>query len=100
LEQHGGGRVFLVGLALIIIDRTTVMTYRVYSGPPGSEAVSGLQKDRLLYKELDTLDQALAWARHTNNSGRVALLIEGDDGTQLGKREIAGALHHSEAFPR
>jgi hypothetical protein len=76
------------------------MTYRVYSGPPGSEAVPTLQKDRLLYKELDTLDQAFAWARHTNNSGRVALLIEGDDGTQLDKREIAGALHHAEALPR
>jgi hypothetical protein len=76
------------------------MTYRVYSGPPGSEAVSALQKDRLLYKEFDTLDQALAWARRTNNSGRVALRIEGDDGTQLDKREIAGALHHSEALPR
>jgi hypothetical protein len=54
----------------------------------------------MLYKEFDTLDQALAWARHANNSGRVALLIEGDDGTQLSKREIAGALHHAEALPR
>ena len=29
-----------------------------------------------------------------------ALLIEGDDGTHLGKQEIAGALHHREAPPR
>jgi hypothetical protein len=56
--------------------------------------------DRLLYKEFDTLDAALAWARHVNDGGRVALLIEGDDGTHLGKREIAGALHHREAPPR
>jgi hypothetical protein len=76
------------------------MTYRAYSGPPGSEAISALEKDRMLYKEFDTLDQALAWARHANNSGRVALLIEGDDGTQLGKREIASAPHHAEALPR
>jgi len=76
------------------------MTYRAYSGPPGSEALSALDKDRLLYKEFETLDQALAWARHANSSGRVALLIEGDDGTHLDKREIAGALHHSEALPR
>jgi hypothetical protein len=76
------------------------MTYRAYSGPRGSEAVSALEKDKLLYKEFDTLDGALAWARHANNSGRVALLIEGDDGTQLGRREIAGALHHAEALPR
>jgi hypothetical protein len=28
--------------------------------------------------------------------GQVALLIEGDDGTRLDKRQIATALHHSE----
>jgi hypothetical protein len=59
-----------------------------------------LEKDRLLYKEFNTLDDALAWARHVNAGGRVALLIEGDDGTHLGKREIADALHHGEALPR
>jgi hypothetical protein len=76
------------------------MTYRTYSGPRGSETIAPLEKDRLLYKEFDTLDAALAWARHVNDGGRVALLIEGDDGTHLGKREIAGALHHREAPPR
>jgi hypothetical protein len=76
------------------------MTYRTYSGPRGSEAISPLEKDRLLYKEFDTLDSALAWARHVNEAGRVALLIEGDDGTRLGRQEIAGALHHAEAPPR
>jgi hypothetical protein len=72
------------------------MTYRAYSGPHGSEAISPLEKDRLLYKEFDRLDDAMAWARHVNAGGRVALLIEGDDGTQLGRREIAAALHHSD----
>src|SRR5262245_65508009 len=76
------------------------MTYRTYSGPRGSETIAPLEKDRLLYKEFDTLDAALAWARHVNDGGRVALLIEGDDGTHLGKREIAGAMHHREAPPR
>jgi hypothetical protein len=76
------------------------MTYRTYSGPRGSETSAPLEKDRLLYKEFDTLDAALAWARHVNDGGRVALLIEGDDGTHLGKREIVGALHHREAPPR
>ena len=69
------------------------MTYRTYSGPRGSQAIAPLDKDRLLYKEFDTLDAALAWARHVNNGGRVTLLIEGDDGTCLGKQDIAGALH-------
>ena len=68
--------------------------------PPGSQAIAPLEKDRLLYKEFDTLDGALAWARHVNDGGRVALLIEGDDGTHIGKQEIAGALHHGEAPPR
>ena len=61
------------------------MTYRTYSGPRGSQAIAPLEKDRLLYKEFDTLDGALGWARHVNDGGRVALLIEGDDGTHLGK---------------
>lgn len=72
------------------------MTYRAYSGPRGSERISPLSKDRLLFKEFQTLDDAFAWARHTNEGGRVALLIEGDDGTRLERREIAGALHHAD----
>ena len=73
------------------------MTYRVYSGPRGSEAVSPLEKDRQLYKEFNLLDEAIGWARHINNGGRVALLIEGDDGTRLAKYQIAAALQHSDA---
>jgi hypothetical protein len=65
------------------------VTYRAYGGPRGSEAIAPLEKDRLLYKEFDTLDDALTWARHLNQGDRVALLIEGDDGTRLGKRDIA-----------
>jgi hypothetical protein len=76
------------------------MAYRAYRGPRGSETISPLVKDRLLYKEFDTLDDAFAWARHTNEGGRVALLIEGDDGTRLGRRDIAGALHHADFLAR
>ena len=32
------------------------MRYRVFSGPPGSGAVSPLEKERLLFKEFDSLD--------------------------------------------
>ena len=73
------------------------MTYRVYSGPRGSEAISPLEKDRYLYKEFNMLDEALGWARHINAGGRVALLIEGDDGTRLNKQQIAATLTHPEA---
>jgi hypothetical protein len=73
------------------------MTYRVYSGPRGSEAISPLEKDRYLYKEFSMLDEALGWSRHLNEGGRVALLIEGDDGTRLNKQQIAATLSHPEA---
>ena len=73
------------------------MTYRVYSGPRGSQSISPLDKDRHLYKEFSVLDDAMGWARHINNNGRVALLIEGDDGTRLTKQQIVTALKHPEA---
>ncbi len=72
------------------------MTYRVYSGPRGSQSISPLEKDRYLFKEFGMLDEALGWARHINNGGRVALLIEGDDGTRLNKQQIAATLTHPE----
>ena len=73
------------------------MAYRVYSGPRGVQRISPLEKERLLYKELDTLDGALSWARHVNDGGRTALSIEGDDGTILSKQDITAALRHPEA---
>lgn len=73
------------------------MTYRVYSGPRGSQSVSFAEKDRQLFKEFTLLDEAMMWARYTNNRGRVALLIEGDDGTRLDKYQIVAALNHSES---
>ena len=76
------------------------MTYRVYSGPRGSESIAPLEKDRHLFKEFGLLDEAMSWARHINDSGRVTLLIEGDDGTRLTKQQIVAALQHSEASER
>ena len=73
------------------------MTYRVYSGPRGAQTLSPLEKERMLYKEFDTLDGALSWARHVNDGGRTALSIEGDDGTILSKQDITAALRHPEA---
>jgi hypothetical protein len=72
------------------------MRYRVYSGPRGSAAPSPLDKERMLFKEYDSLDAALGWARHLAAGDRIALLLEGDDGTRLGKQEIAAALRHAE----
>jgi hypothetical protein len=82
--------------SMTILMKGQAMTYRIYSGPRGARLESPLDKSKLLYKEVDTLDAAMSWARHLNEGGRVALMIEGDDGTSLSKQEIAGALKHPE----
>ena len=68
------------------------MSYRVYSGPKGSDDISPMTKAQALFKQFDALDEALAWARHVGQTGRVALLIEGDDGTRMDRREIGAAI--------
>jgi hypothetical protein len=68
------------------------MHYRVYSGPKGSEDISGFEKSQLLFKEFAALDDALSWARHLEGTGRIPLLIEGDDGTRMDRRAIVDAL--------
>jgi hypothetical protein len=68
------------------------MSYRVYSGPKGSTDISPLAKSETLYKECAALDEALSWAHHVEQTGRVPLLIEGDDGTRMDRREIVNAL--------
>jgi hypothetical protein len=65
-------------------------------GPPGSEAIPPSEKERWLYKEFALLDEAFSWARHINDEGLVALLIEGDDGTRLTKSEIVAELRRPE----
>lgn len=68
------------------------MSYRVYSGPKGSDDITLVAKSQALFKQFGALDEALSWARHLAQSGRVPLLIEGDDGTRLDRREIGNAL--------
>jgi hypothetical protein len=46
----------------------------------------------LLFKQLHTLDEALSWARQLEHTGRMPLLIEGDDGTRMERRVIVNAL--------
>ena len=68
------------------------MTFRVYSGPKGSGEVAGLAVEQLLFKQVGDLDEALSWAGHMEKTGRVPLLIEGDDGTRMDRRQIGAAL--------
>ena len=72
------------------------MQYRVYSGPRGAEDVRAIDKHKMLFKQFPSLDDAVAWAHHLEQSGHTALLIEGDDGTSLTRREIATLLRHSD----
>jgi hypothetical protein len=59
-----------------------------------------MEKAHWLYKEFRLLDEAFSWARHIAGRGRVALLIEGDDGTRITKREIAAVLRHPDEEDR
>ncbi len=68
------------------------MRFRVYSGPRGSDDVAATAKQQMLFKEMGSLDEALSWARHVEQGGRVPLLIEGDDGTHMDRRAIVNAL--------
>jgi hypothetical protein len=68
------------------------MRYRVYSGPKGSGEISPITRQTMLFKEFAALDDALSWARQVEKTGRVPLLIEGDDGTRMNRRAIADAL--------
>jgi hypothetical protein len=70
------------------------MGYRVYSGPHGASVPKAFERDRMLFKEFSSLDEAMSWAGHVNKTGLTALLLEGDDGTRLTKSQIATALLH------
>ena len=73
------------------------MTFKVYSGPQGVDALSPLDKDRMLFKEFPNFDEALSWASHIKDTGRVAVLIEDETGRTFNKREIAAALADRDA---
>jgi hypothetical protein len=68
------------------------MAYRVYSGPKGSADIAPIEKSQLLFKQFNALDEAFAWARHVERTGRIPLSIEGDDGTRLNRRAVVDAL--------
>lgn len=76
------------------------MSFRVYSGPHGAPAPSALERERMLFKEFASLDEAMSWAGHIGDRGLTALLIEGDDGTRMVKQEIVAALRHRDTEHR
>ena len=66
--------------------------YRAYYGPAGCGPLSPLAKHRQPFREFALLDEALLWARRVVAKGTAVLAIDGDDGTQLNRSEIAVAL--------
>lgn len=70
------------------------MSYRLYVAPAGSAEPSVLEWANL-YKEFQRFEEALGFARRINDGKRVALLLVGDDGTRLNRRELAAALGQS-----
>jgi hypothetical protein len=70
------------------------MNYKVYSGPVGADPAAPMDKDRMLFKAFASFDEALSWASHIRDTGRVAFLIEDDTGMRFDKRQIAEALGH------
>jgi hypothetical protein len=69
------------------------MTYKVYSGPPDSALMRSVEKNRALYEEFGLLGEALDWARHLDERGRVPLLIQDERGVRLTRPEIEAAIH-------
>jgi hypothetical protein len=67
--------------------------YRVYSGPPGIKKLSLEERARCLYEEFGFIDEALDFAAAVTRKGRVAVLIEGDNGIELNFSEIADAMY-------
>jgi hypothetical protein len=65
------------------------MNHRVFSGPRGLGGDFSPRQATHAVKEFETLDAGLGWARNLADNERVALLIEGHDGTWLGKEEIS-----------
>jgi hypothetical protein len=67
--------------------------YRVYSAPPGTKRLTADEKARCLYEEFGFIDEALDFAAIVTQRGRVAVLIEGDNGIELNFGDIAQAMN-------
>jgi hypothetical protein len=69
--------------------------YRVYFGTPGCGIPRALEKERWPSREFSQLAEALVWADSVAKRGTVVLAIEGDDGAQLSRTDIATRLGNS-----
>jgi hypothetical protein len=63
--------------------------YTVYFGPRGT---GGLRKAQLSSKRFSSLPEALLWAHSAAARGGAVIRLEGDDGTDLNRNELACAF--------
>jgi hypothetical protein len=66
--------------------------YRAYYSGGNLGSVPPLEKDRWPYQAFDNLDEALLWTRAVVKRGTTVMSIEGDNGTQLSRGEIAAYM--------
>jgi hypothetical protein len=62
--------------------------YTVYFGPEGT----GVRAAQLSAKRFSTLHDALLWAHGVAARGKAVIRLEGDDGTDLNRNELACAF--------
>ena len=67
------------------------MSSRLYLGPATADDLKPSERSGVLSTELRLLAAAIQLSRHPERKDRVALLLEGDDGTRRNRRWIAQA---------
>lgn len=71
--------------------------YRAYFGTQGCGIPGPLEKERWPSREFSQMADALVWTQRLAKRGAVVVAIEGDDGTQLNRADIASRLGSSRA---
>jgi hypothetical protein len=63
--------------------------YTVYFGPRGT---AGVRKTQLSSKRFSSLPEALVWAHDISERGNSVIRLEGDDGVDLNRNDLACAF--------
>jgi hypothetical protein len=71
--------------------------YRAYFGTRGCGVPGPLEKERWPARTSSDLSQALVWAERVAKRGTVVVAIDGDDGTQLSRADLASRQARSNA---
>lgn len=66
--------------------------YRAYYGAAGCGLPRPLEKGRVPFKEFSNLSEALLWTQCVVKRGTAVIAIDGDDGTQLSRTDIASCV--------